>query len=145
MNQYNQDKIPNIQINENQEFTKKIKHIDSTYTNSLIAKVKVNVHDLQDYRVRRFDIDPYSLSSPLICKIKNNNYYRIKNINIKTPKYSNSNIVIKPFNDYIPFVENTKHIPFGELYYRKQKLTSISKLPKLNLELDDKINMKKYN
>ena len=139
---FRSNKTHNVQIDESKEFKKKIKNIDTTYTNKLVSRVKINVPDFENYRLDHFDIDTYSLKNPLTCNhYRNNNPIRMRHINI--PEYSEYEYKIKPFNNYIPFVGNDTKRPYGELYYRNKTLTSVDEFPKIEIDLDNKINMKK--
>lgn len=139
--QFNSKRTQNIHVDVSKEFTKKIKHVDTTYTNRLISNIKVNVPDNVNYRLDRFDVDIYSLEKPLCCNISYNK--KPKMIHINVPEYQEYKYNITPFNDYIPFVGNDTKRPYGEMYYRNKTLTSVNDFPKIDIDLDNKINMKK--
>ena len=140
---FRSNKTQNIQVDQTQEFKKKIKHIDTTYTNRLVSSIKINVPDLDNGRLDHFSIDTHSLKEPLTCiHYQYNNSFRIRPI--KIPEYQEYQYKIEPFNDYIPFVGKDTKRPYGEMYYRNKTLTPINELPKIQIDLDNKINMKKW-
>ncbi len=128
---YGKGNKPNLHIDDSQAFTKKLKHLDNTYTNRMISKVRVNVPDLTDYRASRFDIGADYLEGPLTCSIESNTNNMLKNIRpISTPEFKPYEYKMTPFNDYIPFVERQVERPHGELYYRRETLKPLSEMPK---------------
>lgn len=142
MNFKTRTRTQNLHIDENKEFSKKIKVVDSTYTNRMISNVRINIPDLEVPWEKRMNIDHYSLVEPLSCKISRN--YTPKMRRIKIPEYKEYEYHITPFNDYTPFVGVDSKRPFGELHYRSKALTSREDFPKIDIQVDDKLNMKKW-
>ncbi len=135
----------NLHVDESQAFQKKLKQVDTTYTNRMISRVRINVPDVEDYRVGQFDVGEGDLETPLTCRIEANNSYMLRRMRpIKTPEFKPYEYKMRPFNDYLPFVENQPERPHGEIYFRKQTLTPLNEMPKIDTDLDDKINMKKW-
>lgn len=141
-----QTKEPNLQVDESKAFTKKLKEVDQTYTNKLIARVRVNVPEEDDYRVSRFDIGAEALDSPLLCKVQFDNSRKIfKTMRpIRVPKYTPYQIHITPFYDELPFVETPYTKPLGELHYRNKTLKPLSEMPKIDPDFNDKIKLTKW-
>ncbi len=103
------------------------------------------VLDLDDYNVSRFDIGENYLETPLTCRIEDNNNHMLRRMRpISTPEFKPYEYKMRAFNDYLPFVENVADRPHGEIFYRSQTLTPLSKMPKISVDFDEKINMKKY-
>ncbi len=142
---YGKTNKPNLNIDDSKSFSQKLSYRDHTLTNRLISKVRINVPDLEDYRVTRFNIGEDYLETPLLCKIQSNNNQLINRARpINSPEFEPYKYKISQFRDDLPFVENALERPYGENYFRNQTLTPLSEMPKISIDFDEKINMKKY-
>ncbi len=143
--EYGKSNKPNLNIDDSKSFSQVLKYRDHTITNRLISKIRINVPDLEDYRVSRFDIGESDLETPLICRIQSNNYNLLNRARpISSPEFTPYEYRISQFRDDLPFVENMITRPHGETYFRHQTLTPLSKMPKISVDFDEKINMKKW-
>ncbi len=120
------------------EFQSKLKSIDNSHSNRLIAGIRVNVPDNIDYRVPSFKIETYNLRKPLVCPINSQEVSISKKMRpIHLPEVDPYVVNIRPFDEDAPFV-GTDHIarPYNHNHYRNQFLTPVSDMPRIDIDFN---------
>lgn len=129
---------------QSEEFSHKITEINNTYINKLISSIKVSVPEY-NVNVDRFHIDTYDIELPL-TNLNMNNNPNLKMRNIHLPDYSEIDYVysVKVPDNIYPFSSNDPKRSNGENDYRNKTLKPINQLERIDVILDEKINMKKW-